>query len=153
MQSTSLRTKMESHSMHSCFWNVQLHHRHDQDSRDMQRLSGIFFGWCWCLVVALKSLSVIRMIVSKHPHIMGILYVPSCHCGSCFLSRYMYFPFCYFGEALNPSIYIYTHRGCFNVLAWVLLNDSGIEHIGGDMSLNIPKADDIFMKVSKLVLL
>ncbi|CAN7072000.1 unnamed protein product [Brassica oleracea var. botrytis] len=24
-----------------------------------------------------------------------------------------------------------------------------IEHIGGDMSLNIPKADDIFMKVSK----
>ncbi|WZZ26106.1 hypothetical protein YC2023_009507 [Brassica napus] len=46
-------------------------------------------------------------------------------------------------------------RKLFLIPVYVLsfLNDSGIEHIGGDMSLNIPKADDIFMKVSKLVLL
>lgn len=31
------------------------------------------------------------------------------------------------------------------------MNDLGIEHIGGDMFVNVPNADAIFMKVRKLV--
>lgn len=32
------------------------------------------------------------------------------------------------------------------------VDNSGIEHIGGDMFVNVPKADAIFMKVCILVL-
>lgn len=47
---------------------------------------------------------------------------------------------------MNP--FIYVSMEVFSVLVSVLLNDSGIEHVGGDMFVNVPKADAIFMKVS-----
>ncbi|KAF3599424.1 hypothetical protein F2Q69_00034243 [Brassica cretica] len=49
----------------------------------------------------------------------------------------------------TPSTHTSWESSMFPHVIAEAVSYPGIEHIGGDMSLNIPKADDIFMKVSK----